>query len=215
MKLLGNNLSPYVRKVITVLTVKGLEYQHDALLPRDNTAAFRAISPAGKIPAFIDGDIQIADSSVICEYLDEAYPEIPVMPSSPGDRARSRWLEEYADTVCASTVGVIFFERVAKPFVYGGEADAALVEQALREHIPPVQDYLESQLPQTGFIFERFGTVDIALASFFFQSAYAGYAVDAQRWPRLAAYLERVQSHPPVAATLSKEAAIAATLGKQ
>ena len=59
---------------------------------------FERLSPLRRIPVFIDGDFSTSDSSVICAYLDEAYPGHPLFPSDPKDRARARWFEEYADT---------------------------------------------------------------------------------------------------------------------
>ena len=102
MKLYGSSLSPFVRKVAAVISLKGLDCDHEQAmfgsLPRD-------LSPLGKIPAFADGKLKLADSSVICEYLEEQYPAVPVLPKTAADRARARWLEEFADSKLAELCG--------------------------------------------------------------------------------------------------------------
>lgn len=87
MKLIGVHLSPYARKVAVILTVKGLAYEQEPMLPGSGGPEFRKISPLGKIPVLMDGESAIPDSSVICEYLEEKYPEIPVLPDTPELRA--------------------------------------------------------------------------------------------------------------------------------
>ena len=51
-----------------------------------------------RIPVLIDDSTTLADSSVICEYLDERYPQPALLPKGARFRARARWLEEFADT---------------------------------------------------------------------------------------------------------------------
>lgn len=59
-----------------------------------------------------------ADSTVICEYVEERYPEPSLLPESPSQRARSRWLEELADTrICQVFIWQLFNERVINRFV--------------------------------------------------------------------------------------------------
>lgn len=211
MKLYGASISPYVRKVAAVLNLKGLEHEAEDTLPHTLP---RALSPTGKIPAFSDGDVAIADSSVICDYLEEAYPAIPALPKAIAARARSRHLEEYADSKLGDLcIGVLFVERFVKPALRGEPTDAARVAQAIDELLPPELDYLEAELPGEGFLFGDFGIADISIVSPFINAAYVGYAPDAARWPKLAAYIARVSAHPAVAAHLAREAALKAQMG--
>ncbi len=115
MKLLGVRLSPFVRKVAVVLAVKGLDYEHESVMPGSDDPKFRAASPTGKIPGFVDGDLSLADSTVICEYLEDKYPEPAVMPKDVGLRARARFLEEYGDSKLVETASVIFIEKFLTP----------------------------------------------------------------------------------------------------
>ena len=60
-------------------------------------------------------------------------------------------------------------------------------------------DYLETQVPADGFLFGEIGLADIAIASFFRNAAYARFAVDAVRWPKTAAFVDRTLAHDCIA----------------
>ncbi len=212
MKLYGASLSPFVRKVAVVTNLKHLECEREeslfGTLPRD-------LSPLGKIPAFVDGDLKLADSSVICEYLDEQYPAIPVLPKDAASRARARWFEEFADTKLAELCGGgIFFERIVKKIMTGQGADEQRVKDTIDNLLPPVLDYLEGELPENGFLFGAPGIADISITTHFVNAGYAGYQVDAKRWPRLAAFVERVSALPAMQRQFKVEAAIMAQMSK-
>ena len=71
----GAPLSPFVRKLCLCLIEKGLDYELEVVMPFGQPDWFRELNPLGRIPAFRDGDLKLADSSVICQYLEEHYPE--------------------------------------------------------------------------------------------------------------------------------------------
>lgn len=96
----GGPFSPFVRKVLIVLEHKALDFELNALSPFPPSEELLAINPKGQIPAFTDGDLKLGDSTVICEYLEDQYPQRSLRPSDARDRARARWLEEYCDTPC-------------------------------------------------------------------------------------------------------------------
>jgi glutathione S-transferase len=198
MKLLGVPLSPFVRKVAVVLAIKGLPFEQEPVMPGAADPDFRALSPLGKIPVLVDGDLVLADSSAICEYLEEKYPAHPVMPSGPETRARARFLEEFGDSKLVETASILFIEKFVNPTMLGKETDLARVEQVETELLPPYLDYLESQVPPEGYLFGDFCTADISIVTPLFNAAYAGYEVDAARWPRYAAFVQRVAEHPAV-----------------
>ena len=127
----------------------------------------------------IHGDLVLYDSTVICAWLDEAYPGHPLLPADPADRARARWLEEYADTRLGDVfIWGLFYQRVVHPAVWGEPGDAARIEKTLAEDAPAALDYLEGQLPADGWLFGEIGLADIAIASFFRNAAYARFAPD-------------------------------------
>ena len=201
MRVIGSYVSPYVRKVIACLNLKGLAYEIDPITPFFGDDAFERMSPLRRIPVLVDGDLTLCDSSVICQYLDEAYPGRPLLPAGVKDRARARWLEEYADTRMGDVfIWGLFYQRVVHPAVWGQPGDAARVEKTLSQDAPAVLDYLEGQVPAEGFLFGDIGLADISIATFFRNAAYAHFAIEAARWPKTAAFVERVLGHPCIAA---------------
>ena len=206
LTVIGSFVSPYVRKVLACLNLKGLEFEVDPITPFYGNDEFRRLSPLCRIPVLVDGDFSASDSSVICAYLEEAYPGHPLLPADPKDRARARWLEEYADTRLGDLfIWNLFYQKVVHPLVWGEPGDQARIAQALNQDIPAALDYLESELPADGFLFDDIGVADISVASFFRNGAYASFIVDAARWPRTAGFVERTLAHPCIAQLLPFE----------
>ena len=197
MQIIGSYVSPYVRKVLACLELKGLDYEVDPITPFFGNDEFSRLSPLRRIPVLIDGDLVITDSTVICAWLDEACPDRPLLPSTPADRARARWLEEFADTRLGDLfIWSLFYQRVVHPMVWGEPGDEARTERVLTQEVPPTLDYLEGLLPGDGFLFGDLGLADIAIASFFRNADYAGFRVDAGRWPKTARFVGAVLAHP-------------------
>lgn len=193
MRIVGSYLSPYVRKVLVVLHLKGLAYEIDPIIPFMGDDRFSALSPIRRIPVLIDDRVTLADSSVICQYLEDRHPEPALYPADVAARARARWLEEFAD----SRMGEVFiwrlFNQVAiNPFVWGEKTDPEILDRTLTVEIPHVLDYLETQVPADGFLFDRVSIADIAIACFFRNAAFARFRVDPGRWPKTAAFVGRV-----------------------
>ena len=189
----GSYLSPYVRKVLAALQRKGIPYEIDPITPFMGDDRFSQLSPLRRIPVLLDGDLALADSSVICEYLEERTPEPATYPSGVADRARARWLEEYAD----SRMGDVFiwqywYPLVVNRFVFGVAPDKAAIERTASVEIPEVLGYLERELPAAGFLFGAEPTIpDLTIAALFRNLELARFRVDAERWPRTAAFLAR------------------------
>ena len=206
LTVIGSYVSPYVRKVLAAMNLKGLSFEVDPITPFYGNDEFERLSPLRRIPVLIDGDFSISDSTVICDYLDDAYPGHPLYPADPKQRARARWLEEFADTRLGDLfIWSLFYQKVVRPLVWGEPPDEERVAKAEQEGIPAALDYLEQQLPQDGFLFGEIGVADIAIASFFRNGAYAGFETDKARWPRTAAFVARVLGHPCVASLLPFE----------
>ena len=185
IRIIGSFVSPYVRKVLACLHLKGLAYEIDPITPFFGGPEFDRLSPLRRIPVLVDGDVAIGDSSVICAYLDDAYPRRPLLPESPADRARARWLEEYADTRLGDVfIWGLFYQKFVRPMVWREAGDMARVERTLAEDLPRELDYLERELPEAGFLFGgEIGLADIAIATFFRNGAYVGAKPDPARWP--------------------------------
>jgi len=215
MKLMGIPISPFVRKVSVVLAIKELDYEHEMVMPGSPEPGFRALSPLGKIPVLVDGDFALADSSVICEYLEDAYPATAVMPRDAKDRAMARFLEEYADSKVTEAIAPIFIERFVNPYIRKIESDLERASLAEKELLPPHLDYLETRVPEQGFLFGDFSTADISIVSPLFNAAYGGYEVDSQRWPQYAAFMQRVAEFPAVKQVRDAEAQFVARMSGQ
>lgn len=208
MKIIGSYVSPYVRKVLACLALKGLDYEIDPITPFFGDDEFERLSPLRRIPVLVDGDLALCDSSVICAYLDEAYPGRPLLPADPKDRARARWLEEFADSRMGDVfIWGLFYPLVVHPAVWGEKGDKARADKTLSQDAPAVLDYLEGQVPADGFLFGDIGLADISIATFFRNAAFARFAIDAARWPKTAAYVARVLAHPAFASLLPFEEA--------
>ena len=80
VRVIGTYISPYVRKVLVVLDLKGIGYQIDPIIPFMGDERFSRVSPVRRIPVLIDDRVALADSTVICQYLDDRYPDPPIFP---------------------------------------------------------------------------------------------------------------------------------------
>src|SRR5262245_39659745 len=157
VRIVGSYVSPYVRKVLVCLHLKGVPYEIDPIVPFMGGDAFSTLSPLRRIPVLIDDRVTLADSSVICQYLEDRHPEPALYPRDVADRAHARWLEEFADTRMGDVfIWRLFNEVTIKPYVWGKETDTELVARTLAEDVPEVLDYLEREAPAEGF---RFGAL--------------------------------------------------------
>jgi glutathione S-transferase len=204
--IIGSFVSPYVRKVLACLNLKGVAYVVDPITPFFGDDDYQRLSPLRRIPVLIDGDFSVSDSTVISTYVEEHYPGHPLLPADPRDRARARWLEEYADSRLGDLlIWSLFYQRIVRPMVWGEPTDEDRVRDALDNGIPAALDYLEGEAPENGFLFGDIGLADIAIASFFRNAAYADFTIDAARWPRTAGWVERTLSHSAIASLLPFE----------
>jgi glutathione S-transferase len=207
MKIIGSYVSPYVRKVLACLALKGLDYEIDPITPFFGGDEFERLSPLRRIPVLMEDALTLCDSSVICAWLDEAYPQRPLLPAGPRDRARARWLEEYADTRLGDVfIWGLFYPKFVHPLVWGEPGDQDRIARTLAEDLPREFDYLEDQLPGQGWLSgEDIALADIAIATFFRNGAHIGVEPDPARWPRVAGFVERALAHPCFAALLPFE----------
>lgn len=176
---------------------------------------FSALSPLRRVPVFIDGDLVLSDSTVICEYLDEAYSNLgpPLYPpgSDPKLRAQARFLEEFADTRMGDVIIWSFFnQRVIGRAVWGQKPDEERVKRAMEVEMPEIFGYLESVVPrQGGFLFgsQEPMVADISIASFFRNLSFArgDHLLDPQKYPSLSKFVARVLAHPALSSLVPYE----------
>lgn len=206
-KLFGIGLSPFVRKVRVALAEKGIPYEIEPVIPVNVSAEYKQISPLGKIPAYQDGNRSLCDSSVICAYLERVKAEPSLYPSDAYEYARALWFEEYADTAMVNVFGPkIFFQKVVQPRFFNQPTDEKIVQEAVEKELPPIFDYLESQLTDAGVIAgTRFSIGDIAIGSQFVNLRHTGNDVDGKRWPKLKKYVDNILARPSFAKLIEEE----------
>ncbi len=208
-KVYGVSLSPFVRKVLFTLNYKGIPFEQIPTMPGDNAEAFAAISPLHKIPALEHEGFSISDSSIICDYLDRVFPDKPIYPADPQARAKACWLEEFGDSKLAECCGGgLFFQRVVRPNFFKEEPDEALIQDTIDNKLPPALSYLETVVPENGYLVGDHLTIaDIGVTTHFINAMYADYQVDSSIYPRLGSYLQRAMSSDLVKTQLEKERA--------
>jgi glutathione S-transferase len=206
-KLLGSFGSPFVRKVYVALTEKGIPFEHEQVLPFGVSAEYRKLSPLGKIPAYQDGDKTLADSSVIIAYLERTHPQPALYPSEAYEYARALWFEEFGDGGLTPVLGAkVFFPKVIAPRFFKQEPNLAEMQKVVDTEVPPLLDYLEGEIGDKEYLVaNQFTVADIGVATIFVNYGFAGYGVDPKRWPKLAAYLNRILNRPSFKSAIDQE----------
>lgn len=206
MQLFGSTISPYVRKVAVFAEEKGVAFELVPTAPGDTSPAFRAISPFGQIPAMVDGDFALADSTAIVTYLEAKYPEPALIPADPQARGRTLWFDELADTIVFGTGRAMLFHRVVGPLFRGTAGDAAVADAAERDQWPAILAYVNREVADRDFLVGDMLTLaDIAITSAFASALHACAPVDAATYPDLARYLEHMLARPAFAARVAGE----------
>jgi len=108
MKLLGAIASPYVTRVLMFARLKGVDLPVDPAPGGPRSDEYHALNPIGKIPSLIVDDQCIAESEVICEYIEDRYPEPSGLPADPMERAKSRLISRITDLYVSPHTGPLF-----------------------------------------------------------------------------------------------------------
>jgi len=212
MKLYSGPLSLFSRKVEIALGEKGLAFERE-MVPFTQAKGYSpkhpavlAANPKAQVPVLVDGDLTLFDSTVIAEYLEEAYPDHPLFPRDAKARARCRLLELYGDEVLLAQVRHLMFRtepRHPDPAVQalreeeGRQADAA---------IRGLYGVLQDQLGGQDYFCGAFSVAGIALfMTVLFALRLKGPSLD--RHPALAAWYARVRARPAVTKVADEVAA--------
>lgn len=199
----GTPVSPFVRKVLSYLIERGLDYELVAVGIADPNPDYAAVSPFRKMPAIKDGDFGTSDSSAILTYLEAKYPGSTLTPDSAEDKARVAWFDEFADTMLTASGGKIFFNRVVAPKFIGREGDEAAAKLGEAE-MPGLYAYLESVLGSNGdgpayLVAGMFTIADISVATALGNLRPMGFGPDVAAYPKTAAYLDSIYARPSIA----------------
>ncbi len=197
MIIFGNSMSPFVRKVLAFAAEKGVAVELVVAGLGSQDPDFLAASPFRKMPALKDGDYTLADSSAIVQYIEALHPDPALIPADPKLRGKTIWFDEFADTIVTAAGGKMFFNRVVAPRFLKREGDLAAADKAEAEELPPILDWLEGQIPASGFLVgDALTLADIAVASPFVNIEHAGCPVDGAKYPKLGAYLTAIHARP-------------------
>ena len=212
----GAPLSPFVRKVMYLLSCSNTEYKLNVVAPVSMPEDFIKISPLKKIPVLQEDNWYQADSSVICNYLIETLNHAgleQLMPGSAKARAQVRWLEKFADYELAPYLTfTVFRQRTLRP-IYGKATDEAPVQEALTHKIPALFDYLTAQLgKQRYFVEDTFTLADVAITTQMINLMHGRETIDPQRWPTLATYFDHMMQLPTWQALVQREQATLAKI---
>jgi len=206
----GGAVSPFVRKVRIALAEKNLDYTLEQVNPFNPPPEFLAISPLKRIPVLRDTDHAepntLPDSSIIIDYLEHKHPTPALYPADPFERARALWFEEYADSVLAQNIGRgLFFERFVKRMMRG-QPDESVCSKTLTDVLPPLFAHLEGEIGDRQFLAGgAFSIADLSVGSMLVNFAHCGEAVDAAKYPKLAAYTARIHARPSFKALIDEE----------
>lgn len=144
------------------------------------------LNPYGKVPVLVDDDAVIYESAIIDEYLEEKYPDPPLMPKDPAARARVRiWVD-----FCNNRL-----QAAAHELRYGSDPEKA--KKQIREHL----SILDRQMKDQEYIAGDYSLADITFIPFFTRQDRYGVTVDGSV-PHVKRWMERLLARPAVSSTL-------------
>lgn len=193
-------LSPYAQKVKIALDEKGIAYETKmpaAIGSGQVDADFLKANPRGEVPALIDGDAALFDSTIILEYIEDKWPTPPLLPKDPLARARARTIEDVMDTAFEPInwgMGEIRWFKRAEG------AQAAEIERRAAAQARGLYDWLTRLLgEQTWFGGDRFGWADLSVVPYL--NGAKGLGIGPHDGSPLGRWLARANARPAVAKT--------------
>jgi len=195
IKLYASQSSPNCQRVKVVLEEKKLPYETIPVSLRkkeQKEPQFLKLNPRGKVPVMIDGETVLYESRIINEYLEEQYPEPPLMPKAPTQRAKIRLLMDYALTELIPP-----HQRIREQMVKDEkERNPAVIESAKRELIDMLQRF-EHELGDQPYLAGDFSLLDAAVIPRFLRLTEWNILSDPSL-ARLGRWLQRMKDRPAV-----------------
>ncbi len=187
--------SPNCQRVVVVLEEKKLPYEKvpiDLKKMEQKKPDFLKLNPYGKVPVIIDGATVLYESLVINEYLEEKYPETPLLPKDAGKRAKARILLDYGMNHLDGP-----YQKIRKEMMKDEkERDQQLIEGA-RKELKHLLGRLERELGDQAYLAGDFSLVDAALIPRFVRLAGMGVLPDPSL-PNIGKWIERMKQRPSV-----------------
>ena len=194
IKLYEFPISPFSRKVKVVLYEKNVPFESvfvDLFKGETKTESYLKLNPFGRVPVLVDGAAVLYESTVINEYLEEKFPNPPLLPKDPVKRAKARMMDEAFDNYFMGPLGAIYAEQFMKP---AGLANEAVVKESMTK-LDGVLRILEKELEGKDYLAGEFSLGDIGFAVQLPRTE-SMFGLKLDGYPRLQAWLKRVTTRP-------------------
>jgi glutathione S-transferase len=203
--LYGSQISTFARKVAIALDLKQLSFAHvDALTPQMRDR-LREANPRLEVPVLFDDDVIVVNSSDIIQYLDQRYPDFPLLPAGISERVAARAFERLGDQRFDAIV-------VDCSYWHWAERDDAPPDgllKAAQADLDQLFERLDVMLRSrpTPWPFGAAGSVECAWFPNLAAMRTFGLQLDADRFPHAAAWSRAIRNHPVFVADARKTAA--------
>jgi glutathione S-transferase len=195
LEILGVPFSAHTRKVLLALREKNVSFELVPVIPLNPPPGWRELSPLGKIPVLRTPELTVADSSVICQYLERTQPAPALYPTDPVQLARALWIEEFVDGgLSPHVLHGLLMQRVFAPRFLNRAPDEALIRRSLEEELPPKLEYLDHNVNSDFLVGDHLSIADITVASMLINYHFAGERL--RGYPKLERYLYRLLKRP-------------------
>lgn len=201
--LFDHPVSSYAQKVRLALREKNIPFDYETpqgLGTGKQLSGLTEANPRIEVPALLDGDLKLFDSTVILQYLEDKWPESPLLPKDPAQKAHVRMLEEICDTHYEAinwAYGEInLFNRAT------GDLREILIKQ-IEAQTKTIVSYLADQLgSKSYFNGDSFGYGDVCVAPMYNRSV--AYGLGAPEGSPLAEWHKRIREREHVRTTFAE-----------
>jgi glutathione S-transferase len=200
IKLYDFKSSPNCQRVKIVLAEKNLPYDIapiDLRAHEQKTPEYLKLNPYGKVPVLTDDATVLYESLIINEYLDEKYPNPPLMPKDPAKKAKARILIDYGMAHFDAP-----YQRLRMELMKDTKEQNQQVIAGAKAELKKLLQRLEDEIGEQDYLLGDFSLVDADLLPRFTRLEGFGVLPDASL-PRLGKYLERVKARPSIKALVS------------
>lgn len=199
IKLYDFKSSPNCQRVKVVLAEKNLPYEIvpiDLTKKEQKTPDYLKMNPYGKVPVLTDDSTVLYESLVINEYLEEKYPNPPLMPKDPAKKAKGRILVDYGMAHFDSA-----YQKLRMELMKDAKEQSQPIIDGVKGDLKKLLQRFEDELGDQQYLLGDFSLVDADLIPRFTRLEGFGVLPD-PALPRLEKYLQRVKARPSVKALL-------------
>ena len=169
-------LSPQCRKIRLQLATKSLDFEMKVEKIWDRRPEFLAFNPAGSVPVLVEPDGRVvATHNAIVEYIEEIYPDPPLIGTDPATRAEVRRLVAWFDEKFGPEVTInLVDEKIMKRFLGMGEPNSSAIRAGhanIHQHLDYIGWLMERRKWLAG---DHFSLADIAAAAHLSAVDYLG-----------------------------------------